>query len=61
MVRLTPAGIFVTLVVGFIVAGATPAYALLLGLGWGWRLWIAAASHVMSFALYEHLSLPVRR
>ena len=61
MVQLTPAGLFAAVALGCFIAVATPAYALFFSLGWGWRLWIAGTSHVMSFALYQQLSLPARR
>ena len=61
MVRLTPAGIFPFVVLGCLIAAATPVYALIFGLAWAWRLWVATVSHVMSFALYQRLYLQVRR
>ena len=46
--RLTPAGIFAVVAIVGLIAAAIPVYALALGLGRAWRLWIATVLYMVS-------------
>ena len=46
--RLTPAGIFAVVAIVGLIAASIPVYALVLGLGWAWRLWIATVLYMVS-------------
>ena len=52
MFQINLHALFATVSLGLVIAAATPFYAVLLTVGWAWRLWVGVVNLALSFAIH---------